>query len=188
MISYGQLKMIPFWEMLRGEVMGKLKKNHKVWSSVGVQLIWPTTLSTLGSTSGRRSACIWGNIRLPPKLMSHLAAVSRRTSDLPCNMNPALLLLGLFFFFTWQQMAKHIHTRSLTLMLQHPKEPSRLLSQLFLFFTSNFYSSNTSFLTPQGCTWKWLLFRPYLTGKRPLLHKCGSKIHLGSKTIVPFPN
>lgn len=95
-------------------------------------------------------------------------------------MNPALLLLGhfLFIFFTWQQMVKHIHTHLLTLMLQHPEEPSRLLSQLFLFFTPNFYSSDTSFLTPRGCTWKWLLFRPYLTGKRPLLHKCGSKTHL----------
>lgn len=75
-------------------------------------------------------------------------------------------------------MVKHIHTHLLTLVLQHPEEPSRLLSQLFLFFTPNFYSSDTSFLTPRGGTWKWLLFRPYLTGKRPLLHKCGSKTHL----------
>lgn len=176
--------------MLRGEVMGKPKKNQKVRLSMVSKLIWPaslSTISTLGSNLGRRSACILGNIRHPPKLMSHLAAVSRWTSDLPCNMNSALLLLG-HFFFTRQQMVKHIHTHLLTLMLQHPEEPSRLLSQLFLFFTSNFYSSNTSFLTPQGCTWKWLLFRPYLTGKRPLLHKYGSQTHLGSVTIVPFPN
>lgn len=87
-----------------------------------------------------------------------------------------------FLFFTRQQMVKPIHTRSLTLMLQHPEEPFRLLFQLFLFFTPNFYSSDTSFITPRGCTWKWLLFRPYLTGKKPLQHKCGLK------TPPPFCN
>lgn len=88
----------------------------------------------------------------PPKTAYQLAAVSRWTSDLLCNINPALLLLDHFLFFIPQQMVKHIHTRSLTLMLQHPEEASRLLSQLFLFFSPNFYSSNTRFLAPQGCT------------------------------------
>lgn len=153
------------WETLTGEVMGKPKKNHKVGLSGASKLIWPASLpaiSTLGSTFSRLPACILGNIRHPPKLMSHLAAVSRWTSDLPCNTNPALLLLGhFFFFFTRQQMVKHIHTRSLILMLQHPEESFRLLSQLFLFLAPNFYSSDTSFFTAQGCTWKWLLFRTY---------------------------
>lgn len=96
------LKIVLFWETLRGEVMGNPKKNHKVGLSVVSKLIWPASLpaiSTLGSTFGRRPACNLGNIYHPPKFMPHLAAVSRWTSDLPCNMNPALLLLGLFFSF-----------------------------------------------------------------------------------------
>lgn len=107
------LKIVLFWETLSGEVMGNPKKNHKVGLSVVSKLIWPASLpaiSTLGSTFGRRPACNLGNIYHPPKFMPHLAAVSRWTSDLPCNMNPALLLLGLFFFYTAADGEAHTHT------------------------------------------------------------------------------
>lgn len=169
--------------------MGTLKKNSKAGLSVVSKLIWPSCLSaisTFGAALGRRSAGILGSIRHPPKLMSHLAAVSRRTSDLPCNMNPALLLIGHFYFFAQQQMVKHIHTRSLTLMLQPPRGAISPPLSTFPVFRSQFLLIEP--ITPRGCTWKRLLFRPYLTGERPLLHKRGSITHLAFGTIVPFPN
>lgn len=93
---------------------------------------------------------------------SQLVVASCWTANLPCKMNPALLSVGHFLFFTPQQMVKHIHTHSLTLTLQPPEEQARLLSQLFLNFSLPLLLIYRPLPhTPTAQTSKWLLFRPY---------------------------
>lgn len=131
-----------FWDTLTG----KPKRESRSWIVCGVHSHLSKGLSTR-STSGRRSTCILGNIRHP---QNSISAGCCRMLDIKSSVQhesyPAFIR-PLFIFLhrsRWWNAYTHVHWHSCC------STPRSLLasSQLFLFFSPSFYSSNTRFLTP----------------------------------------